>query len=796
MNKEIQDEPSNTTSSVPLKAGQKAKSLEVDIPGKPIKPIKYGLARVLGLSDATLIGVGALIGGGIFTLTGLALSFAGPSLILVIGLNGLIAAMTALAYAELGSTFPEAGGGFIWVKKGLGNLAGHISGWISWFAHAVACGLYSLSFAFYFETIVFFIIFPFFGFSHSFFEGELFQKIVAVSIILFIGWVNFRGVSGTGRLGKIIVYLEILVLSTFAVFGLISFFKKPDLSASFVPFFPMGLGGLFAAMGLMYVGFEGTEIIVQSGEELKNPKKNIPRAIFLSLGIICFLYLLTIFSALAGTRGEAPVWETLARAGQGALVKASSFFMPGLEWILILGGLLAAGAALNATIFSSSHVSFAMGRAGFLPNFLAKIHPQNRTPYIAIITSTFLVLSAAVFLPLKDVAAITDLLFIFLFAQLHLALIALRKKLPDVHRPFKMPLYPLPSLIAIFAYAILIYQFFHISPVGLAITVLWILLGLLVYYAYSKPVAIEKIEKEILFEEKVMVTERKKRRILLPLHLHWNWQDLLKLAVILAKQQDAEICIFHVKKIPQPLPLSVSEEAIEKEKEFLEEALNLCREAGVNTDIFLIQSRSVSRAIIAIVEKEKPHLLILGWKGYTRIKSKIFGTSLDRVLREANCDLIVAGINHINDLKNILLPTAGGPHTKFAGQVAASLNQALESKINVIYVASEKEAREIDLEAKLGKILSTLQLPAHISFKSEILVAPSLLPQPVAYRIIQKGQDFNCILMASSRSKIFREMLFGNIPQIVARNYSKSLILVKYHGEIIQPLISYLRSRF
>src|SRR3989344_9289190 len=112
-------------------------------------PIKFKLARVLGLSDATFIGIGALLGGGIFTLMGLAMSFAGTSLILVILLNGLIAFMTALAYAELGTSFPEAGGAFVWVKKGLGNVAGHLTGWISWFANSVACGLYSFSFAFF-----------------------------------------------------------------------------------------------------------------------------------------------------------------------------------------------------------------------------------------------------------------------------------------------------------------------------------------------------------------------------------------------------------------------------------------------------------------------------------------------------------------------------------------------------------------------------------------------------------------------------------------------------------------------
>lgn len=761
--------------------------------------IKFGLARVLGLSDATLIGVGALIGGGIFTLTGLALSFAGPSLILVVGLNGIIALMTALAYAELGSTFPEAGGGFIWVKRGLGNLAGHISGWISWFAHAVACGLYSLSFAFYVGIFLFSVFLPLFGIHFSFTEGSLFQKIIAISMILFIGWVNFKGVSGTGRLGKIIVYLEILVLLTFICFGLISFFKKPDITTSFTPLFPMGVFGLFAAMGLMYIGFEGSEIIVQSGEELKNPRKNIPKAIFLSLGIVCFLYLLTIFSALAGITNVSPSWETLAEAGQGALVKASSFFMPGLEWVMIFGGILAATAALNATIFSSSHVSFAMGRAGSLPNFLAKIHPKHQTPYIAVIISTVLVLIVAAFLPLKEVAAVTDLLFIFLFIQLHLALIALRKKLPDVSRPFKVPLYPLPSLIAIFAYGILVYQFFHISPIGLAIVLFWILSGLLIYYAYSKPVEIEKIEKEILFEEKFRITEKKKSRILLPIYPGPNWYDLLALTLALAKEKDAEICILYIKEIPYPLPLRIKEEELEEDKRFLEEAMNLSKASEVNADAFFMLGRSIPRVVIEIIQKESPDLLVLGWKGYTkmttRVGRKILGRNLDKILREADCNLLVVRINHLNDLKNILIPSVGGPRAPFTGETASLIAQAFGSKIHVIYVASKKESETLDPKEKLKNILSLLNIPAHIPQKSEVLYADSSSPRAIASQIVQKGQDFGCILMASARGRIFREMILGNIPEIVARNSSKSLILVKHHRTIIEPFISYLRSK-
>lgn len=758
--------------------------------------IKLELARVLGLADATLIGVGALIGGGIFTLTGLALSYAGPSLILVIVLNGVIAFMTAMAYAELGSAFPEAGGGFIWVRRGLGNFSGHISGWISWFAHAVACGLYSLSLAFYFDYVLSSFILPHFGIFISFAEGSWFQRMIAVIIILLVGWVNYKSVSGTSRFGKIIIYLELLVLGVFVFFGLLSFFKKPDLQGSFLPFLPMGFFGLFSAMGFMYIGFEGTEIIVQSGEELKDPKKNLPRAIFLSLGIICTLYILIIFSALAG----GPGWQILAQAGQGALVKASNFFRPGLEWMMIFGGLLAAVAALNATVFSSSHVSFAMGRAGILPSFLAKIHPKNKTPYVAIVISTLLVLFTAVFLPLKEIAAVTDLLFIFLFVQLHLTLIALRKKMPDVPRPFKMPLYPLPSLLAIAAYGILIYQFLHISPIGLAIVLLWLFAGFLVYFSYSKPVEIDKVGKEIFFEEAFRTTERKTDRVLLSISPDVNWCNLLNLALIFAKQKDAEIFILCIKKVLPHFPPEMEESEIEENKKFLEEALSLCRESRVNAHAVLMNSYSISEAIISVVRREKPSLLLMGWKGYARFAKtgqKVFGRELDILLREVSCDLIVARIIKLNDLKDILLPCVLSPYIRALGKTAKTIAEAFDSNVKAILV-TKTGTKKSNTEEKLNQYVSAMKIPSEmqLKMKSQIFYTDQLLPRDIAYQIVNESRNHGCILMASARGGLFNEMIFGDVPEIVARNSSCSLIMVKSHRAILQPILSSIYNKF
>lgn len=761
----------------------------------PKRKIKIGLARVLGLSDATFIGIASLIGGGIFTTTGLALGYAGPSLVLVIILNGIIALITGMAYAELGSTFPEAGGGFAWVKKGLGDWAGYISGWISWFAHAVACALYALSFGFYFGSTLFFIILPMFGINFSFFEGGFIQKIFSIVMIVLVGYVNYRGVSGTSRFGKIFVYFEIFVLFVFGIFGLIAFFKKPDAAANFLPFFPNGGFGMLTAMALMYIGFEGSEIIVQSGEEIKNPNKNIPRAIFISLALVVFLYSLTVFGIIGGS-GES--WQEMARSGQGVLIKAAGHFMPGLEWLITFGGFFAALAALNSTMFSSSHVSFAMGRTGFLPRPLAKIHEKNRTPHVAIIISTFFILIIVSCLPLKDIAAMVDLLFIFLFAQLHITLIALRKKLPDIKRPFKMPFYPLPSLIAMVAYVFLVFQLFHVSPVGIFIVLLWVFSGIIIYYVYTQPTAIEKVEKQVVFEEKIRMASKKKYRILLPISQDSNWRNILSLALIMAKEKDAELSILRIKQIHSSLPLQINEEELDKEKIFLDEVSNFCKDCQTNFEVMMLMARSISRTIIEVAKKEDPDLLILGWKGWVKTSGKIFGSDLDIVLRETKCDLIVARINDINDFKNILLPSNGGPHTKFSGEVALALAKKFDSRISVAYIASQKEIEkegQKGIKEKLKKIIFPLKISDWHHLKSEILSVDYPSPHTVACQIVQRSQDSTSIVMASAGGRIFKEMIFGSTAETVARNSTCSLILTKSHQDIIEPFISYLKSR-
>ena len=203
------------------------------------------LARTLGGFDATMIGVGAMIGAGIFVLTGIAAGVAGPALLVAFLLNGIMTSFTAASYAELGSVFPNAGGGYLWVKETLSPLPGFLSGWITWFGHSVACSLYALGFGHYTADLLSRL-----GLSPTLVETDVLAVALAVVITAFFTFINLRGVSETSRVGNVLTLSKIAILGLFVGFGLLSMARQGDWTFKFEPFFPAGLGGVVMAAGL------------------------------------------------------------------------------------------------------------------------------------------------------------------------------------------------------------------------------------------------------------------------------------------------------------------------------------------------------------------------------------------------------------------------------------------------------------------------------------------------------------------------------------------------------------------
>ena len=450
---------------------------------EPSTSSEVRLSREMRLVDITMISVGAMIGAGIFVLTGIAAGVAGPALILVFLLNGLVTLFAAAAYAELGSSFHSAGGGYLYVKTGLKDPQGFMSGWMSWFAYVVACALYALGFGAYLAKCL-----PLIGLGNFHLPFLSLDQWMAVAVVALFCFINYRGASEAGGAGNFVTGGKIVLLAVFIGFGVWITLHRPDWHLTFTQNpLPNGVGSLFMAMGLTFIAFEGYEIIAQCSEEVRNPERNVPRAIFLSLVIVVPIYLLVAFAALGAVHpADMPSWKYLGLHKETALVNVAATFFRGGGVLILIGGLFSTMSALNATIYSSSRVSFAMGRDRNLPSWFGKVHPRRKTPHWSILATGVLSATMAALLPVEVVASAANIMFLLLFIQVQAALIALRKKRPDLRRGFKVPLLPFIPIVGILLQlALAIFLFFY-SPMAWLSAGIWIGIGHVVFYGYSR----------------------------------------------------------------------------------------------------------------------------------------------------------------------------------------------------------------------------------------------------------------------------------------------------------------------
>jgi amino acid transporter/nucleotide-binding universal stress UspA family protein len=705
------------------------------------------LAREMTLFDATLIGVGAMIGAGIFVLIGFAAGIAGPALIITFALNGLVALLTAMSYAELGSCYHNAGGGYLWIKEGLPKAFGFLSGWMDWFGHSVACSLYALGFGAYFGFVLneVGLNFPEWGFFSP-------QKILAATAAILFGYVNFRGASETGKVGNLVTMAKIIILLIFIGFGLELIFRSGDIQATFTPFFPNGVGGIFKAMGLTFIAFQGFEIIAQSSEEIKNPKKNIPLAIFFSLAIVVPIYLLVAFVSIGTVdtpMGMLP-WDVLAQEKEIALVRVARGFFVGGGILILVGGLMSTISALNATIYSSSRVAFAMGRDRYFPTFLSKIHRKNFTPHWSILFSLFIIVLMAVSLPIEDVASAADIIFLLLFLMVNIALIKLRKKRADLDRGYKVPLFPYLSVIAIVLLLFLAVYMLDYSPLAWIITLIWIGAGVIVYKSYSG-------KREIKYAKKVEILDqisRKQYNILVCLSKTDSVFSLSRVAFAIARKHNAQVIFLHVVEIEESTKLQEGLYHTDPTNALLREAQQLAEEAGVPSKSIIKISHRISQGIVDTAQEENCNFIITGRKKKSSFTSRIFASVIDTVLQKATTEVaILHGEFKPGQIRNIMIPFGGDVHTELAAEITPALRDFFHARITIGIVVSPSttpEERQMMID-RAKDLLANKELHAEVITTTDPDILHGLLK-------LTKNMD---LVVMGGKSGDFLELLFA-----------------------------------
>lgn len=428
----------------------------------------HSLKREMGLLSVVALGVGAMVGAGVFVLTGLAAGEAGPALLLAFFLNGIIALIIGGCYAELSTMMPHTGGAYVWARPALGKAWGFLTGWSSWFSQLVASGFYAVSFGSFGSELI----------AQLGIGGGVHPTILAtVVVLLFIG-INCISTQNSSIAQILMAGLQVGVIAVFIGFGLSVMLGQEAPGEPFTPFFPEGPIGLLAAMGLTFIAFEGFEIIVQSSEEVRDPSKMIPRAIAISIVAVVIIYILTA-AVLLGTVNPpsgTTVYDHLASLGELGLVITAGEVMPYGTEILLVAALASTASALNATVFGSTRVALAMARNADLPARLSKVTARG-APVSALLVNGAIIMTTVVVLPIKDIAASTDIMFILVFVLVALSLLKLRKTSPERDRPFRMPFSPFLPWLVIVCGGALSLSLYHVSLAAWIVAIGWFVAG-------------------------------------------------------------------------------------------------------------------------------------------------------------------------------------------------------------------------------------------------------------------------------------------------------------------------------
>ena len=433
------------------------------------------LRRSLTMWQLTMISIGATLGTGIFVVLGEAAPKAGPAVTISFVIAGLTALFSALSYAELAGSVPVSGSSYSYSYATMGEFIAWICGWCLVLEYAVSVSAVAVGWGQYLNELLDGTI------------GITLPEKLAAAPLGDGGWINLpslvvvllamvflmRGAKESARVNTIMVVVKIVTLVLFIGIGVMGI-----KAGNYAPLAPLGITGISAAASTLFFSYIGFDAASTAGEEAKNPKKDLPRAIMLSLGIVTVLYVLVAFVAV----GAMP-WQDF-EGTEAALAQIMTDVTGASVWgvVLAAGAVVAIASVVFAVLYGQTRILFAMSRDGLMPKAFAKVDPKSGTPRVnTIIVCAFCGLLAA-FIPLGELANATSIGTLFAFGLVNVAVIILRFTRPDMPRTFKVMLFPVTPILGFLFCAYLMVELPGITWMYFGG---WMAVGLVIYFFYG-----------------------------------------------------------------------------------------------------------------------------------------------------------------------------------------------------------------------------------------------------------------------------------------------------------------------
>jgi len=755
------------------------------------------LARDLGFLEAYTIGLGTMIGAGIFVLPSIAAEQAGPASMVSFFAGGMVSLLAALSLSELATGMPKAGGSYYYVNRALGSFFGSIVGWGMWAGLTFASAFYMIGFGQYLFGIG--GLGKFIGFLPE--GSQIAISAAALVMAAILTGLNYYGVKETGALQNVIVLSLVGLIVAFLGLGALS---GPTIEE----FNPEGWPAVAATVGTVYVTFIGFEVIATSAEEIKNPSRNLPLAMIAAVVTPTLMYVGVMFvstgtltrDALADS--DVPV-ATVAREIFDPLatgVSAIPFVDIGTASIgsfgallMIVGAVLATVSSANASILSAARVNFAMGRDRILINWLNEVHDRFRTPYRAITaTGVITLVLIAVNVGVGTLAEVASFMYLITYALVHVAVIVLRRADPDTYDPaFRIPdlLYPIVPIAGLVAcLAILLQMRLIVQAIGGVIVVF----GVAWYLLYARERAPSKsLVGEAIAPEPTAIADGEGRyRVVVPVANPETERDLLRLAAASAhahEDENAEVIAVNVIEVPQQTSLSqdleFEEERVDRQQELLATARDIAAELDIGLRTRAIVGRETGSVVLDVIEEENADHVLLGWQGRRSRRDHVLGSTIDPVIGRASCDatLVKLGPEDGRGEGDVMVLAGEGPHAPVAARRAGEFVSAsdTDSSLTLFNVQEPGDGDEDEQspEERGEELIATLAERAGIedaSYEARVEVA-----EDIEESVLDAAAEYDTICVGATRSGPVSQAVFGSLPETVGERTDRTVVMAR-----------------
>ncbi|WP_409029265.1 amino acid permease [Gracilimonas sediminicola] len=744
------------------------------------------LKRELGFWDALTIGAGTMIGAGIFLLAGIALEMSGPAAIFAYLSAGLVCMITASSAAELATGMPKSGGDYFFVSRSLGPAFGAISGvgiWLS-LTFAIAFYLYGLG-----------------EYMSQFLPLSAFWGAVIGGVLLTI--LNVVGAKESGRTQVVVVLILFVILGGFSILGL--FHIEADY---YDPFMPFGFDSISATTALVFVSFLGFVKIAAVAEEIKNPSKNLPRALIGSVALVTLLYVIIVL-VIGGMFPQstiADVRDPLTTAARTILGNPGAI-------AIIIAGLLATLSSANASIMASSRINLAMARDRMVPNWLSAIHNKLLTPYRAIVLTGILALLFLLLDSLENLAKIASVLQLYSYAALNIGCVVLRVSNPDWYKPtYRTPGSPWLQVFAAIGCLSIIVSSGTFAQVAVVVLIVVSLAWYMIWgrsrveFEHAVPqfkqnwkekgikVLLEAPERhDSEFEEWAPAIRaldiKQGRKVVTALANPIHEQALLKVSQLIAtgKEEGGSVTGLSMLKVPFQTPISTVERMIQQQEPVRESIQKISEASRVENldyrnkevlasttfDSASAASHDIFKGLINETENREADMLVMGWQGGFSL-GRIYNTPIQPIIKNLKADLAVLKDRELEHIESVVVPWGGGLHARLGMEIGIRIAQAIDAELRVLRLVKpgiDIEEEEQELRERVNPLLEGFDKVV-FTIKESTDVTGGILEE------LEEHQD-DLIIIGASHEWGIRNVLFGTIPDIIADRAPCSVLMVR-----------------